>query len=129
MGALTGTLSSPCATPVLVVVLSLVAFQRKVLWASARDPEARAAMLAWRESRSLALNAPAKLSLLEEIFARHRDERVLVFSEYNALVGEVSERFAIPQYHRETAVEAWKDPLAYKGDSGFGFVQPPLRGE
>jgi cytochrome c biogenesis protein CcdA len=32
LGALTGTLSSPCATPILVVVLSLVAFERKVLW-------------------------------------------------------------------------------------------------
>jgi cytochrome c biogenesis protein CcdA len=32
LGALTGTLSSPCATPMLVVVLSLVAFERKVLW-------------------------------------------------------------------------------------------------
>jgi cytochrome c-type biogenesis protein len=32
LGALTGTLSSPCATPILVVVLSLVAFERRVLW-------------------------------------------------------------------------------------------------
>lgn len=32
LGALTGTLSSPCATPILVVVLSLVAFEQKVLW-------------------------------------------------------------------------------------------------
>jgi cytochrome c biogenesis protein CcdA len=32
LGALTGTISSPCATPILVVVLSLVAFERKVLW-------------------------------------------------------------------------------------------------
>jgi cytochrome c-type biogenesis protein len=30
LGALTGTLSAPCATPMLVVVLSLVAFQQKV---------------------------------------------------------------------------------------------------
>jgi cytochrome c-type biogenesis protein len=35
LGALTGTLSSPCATPILVVVLSLVAFERKVLWGTA----------------------------------------------------------------------------------------------
>src|SRR5512133_55528 len=35
----------------------------------------------------------------------------------------MAERFAIPQYHREMAVESWKDPLAHKGDSGFGFVQ------
>jgi len=32
LGALTGTLSAPCATPMLVVVLSLVAFQKKVLF-------------------------------------------------------------------------------------------------
>lgn len=30
LGALTGTLSAPCATPMLVVVLSLVAFQKKI---------------------------------------------------------------------------------------------------
>ncbi len=80
-------------------------FQRKVLWASARDPEARAAMLAWREARSLALNAPAKLPLLEDIFARHADERVLVFSEYNALVDEISERFCIPRITHKTPDE------------------------
>lgn len=32
LGALTGTLSSPCATPILVAVLSLVAFEQQVLW-------------------------------------------------------------------------------------------------
>jgi cytochrome c biogenesis protein CcdA len=32
VGALTGTLSSPCATPILVAILSLVAFEKKILW-------------------------------------------------------------------------------------------------
>ncbi len=32
LGALTGTLSSPCATPVLVVILSLVAAGQKTVW-------------------------------------------------------------------------------------------------
>jgi len=32
LGALTGTLSAPCATPMLVVVLSLVAFQKKIVF-------------------------------------------------------------------------------------------------
>ena len=41
----------------------------------------------------------------------------------------LTERFVIPQYHRETAIEAWTDPLARKGDAGFGFIQPPMRGE
>ncbi|MGO8950076.1 MAG: DEAD/DEAH box helicase [Ktedonobacterales bacterium] len=79
-------------------------FQRKILWPSARDPEARSAMLAWREARSLALNAPAKLALLEELFARHQHERVLVFSEYNSVVDEISERFCIPQITYKTPV-------------------------
>jgi len=86
-------------------------FQRKILWASARDPEARAAMLAWREARALALNAPAKFALLEDLFARHRDERVLVFSEYNSLVDEVSRRFAIPQITYKTPPEERRQAL------------------
>jgi superfamily II DNA or RNA helicase len=80
-------------------------FQRKILWASARDPEARDAMLAWREARRLALNAPAKLERLEELFARHREERVLVFSEYNALVDEVSQRSCLPRITHKTPTE------------------------
>ena len=35
LGALTGTLSSPCATPILAVVLSLVAFNRQLVWGTA----------------------------------------------------------------------------------------------
>ncbi|HEY7343284.1 MAG TPA: DEAD/DEAH box helicase [Ktedonobacterales bacterium] len=88
-----------------IVISSPADFQRKVLWASARNPEARAAMLAWREARSLAMNAPAKFALLEELFARHAGERVLVFSEYNALVEEVSQRFCIPHITHKTAAE------------------------
>jgi superfamily II DNA or RNA helicase len=88
-----------------IVITSPADFQRKVLWASARDPDARAAMLAWREARSLAMNAPAKLALLEELFACHTGERVLVFSEYNALVEQVSQRFYIPAITHKTATE------------------------
>jgi len=39
------------------------------------------------------------------------------------------ERFVLPPYHREMAVETWKDPLAHKGEAGFGAIQPPVRGE
>lgn len=41
----------------------------------------------------------------------------------------VPERFVLPPYHREMAVETWKDPLAHKGEVGVGYMQPPLRGE
>lgn len=32
MGALTGTLSAPCATPALAAVLTIVALQKKIIW-------------------------------------------------------------------------------------------------
>ncbi|HVP21362.1 MAG TPA: nitrate reductase subunit beta [Anaerolineaceae bacterium] len=41
----------------------------------------------------------------------------------------LSERFVIPQYHREGAIESWVDPLTRKGEAGFGYIQPPRRGE
>lgn len=41
----------------------------------------------------------------------------------------MAESFVIPKYHRETAIEAWDDPLAHKGETGFGYIQPPRRGE
>lgn len=41
----------------------------------------------------------------------------------------MKEAFVIPKYHRESAIEAWDDPLAHKGDTGFGYIQPPKRGE
>lgn len=41
----------------------------------------------------------------------------------------VEERFVLPPYHREMSVEAWKDPLAHKGETGLGYLQVPVRGE
>jgi cytochrome c biogenesis protein CcdA len=35
LGALTGTLSAPCATPALAAVLTLVALQKRILWGGA----------------------------------------------------------------------------------------------
>jgi nitrate reductase beta subunit len=70
------------------------------------------------------------------------DERTLaLLAEAGTSVAEVeaiyrlttlptlAERFVIPQYHREMAIEAWADPLARKGDAGFGYVQAPQRGD
>jgi len=41
----------------------------------------------------------------------------------------LAERFVLPPYHREMAVESWKDPLVHKGEVGVGYIQPPKRGE
>jgi superfamily II DNA or RNA helicase len=71
-------------------------FQRHVIWPSATNPEARRAMLAHREARRLAFNAGAKTAVLLELLVRHRDDRVLIFSEFTAVVEGLSHDLLIP---------------------------------
>ncbi len=80
-------------------------FQQKLIFMSARDPEARAAMLAWREARNIAMNAPAKYTEVERLLHQHKEDKVLLFSEYNAVVDELSRRFCLPSITYKTPTE------------------------
>src|SRR5438874_8325367 len=80
-------------------------FQQKLIFLSARDPQARAAMLAWREARNIALNTPSKYAEIERLLSEHAADQVLLFSEYNAVVEEISRRFCIPNITYNTPAE------------------------
>ncbi len=80
-------------------------FQQKLIFLSARDAEARAAMLAWREARNIAMNSPAKYVEIERLLHRHAADQVILFSEYNVLVDEVSRRFCLPSITHKTPAE------------------------
>lgn len=80
-------------------------FQRKLVYLSARDPEARAALLAWREARNIAMNAPAKYSEIERLLQQHSADQVILFSEYNMVVDEISRRFCLPSITYKTPTE------------------------
>lgn len=80
-------------------------FQQKLIFLSARDPEARAAMLAWREARNIAMNTPAKYTEIERLLHRHAEDKVLLFSEYNVVVDELSRRYCIPSITYKTPSE------------------------
>ncbi|MDH3730276.1 MAG: nitrate reductase subunit beta [Acidimicrobiia bacterium] len=41
---------------------------------------------------------------------------------------DLDDRFVLPPYAREVSVEAWNDPLAHKGETGIGYIQPGVRG-
>jgi superfamily II DNA or RNA helicase len=51
----------------------------------------------------IALNAEAKLAQVGELLAAHRDDKVIVFSEYNAMVDTISERLLLPAITYRTA--------------------------
>jgi nitrate reductase beta subunit len=44
-------------------------------------------------------------------------------------VATLDERFVLPPYDREVGIEALRDPLTHKGETGLGCVQPPRRGK
>lgn len=75
------------------------------------DPQARRALQAHHQSRMIALNAEAKLSEVERLLREHAADKVIVFSEYNALVDTLSERLALPSITYKTAPEERKATL------------------
>ncbi|HKV60217.1 MAG TPA: DEAD/DEAH box helicase family protein [Ktedonobacteraceae bacterium] len=88
-----------------IVIHSPEEFQQKIIFLSARDPEARKAMLAWREMRSIAMNTPAKYVEIERLLQLHAADQVILFSEYNQVVNEISRRFCLPSITYKTPTE------------------------
>ncbi len=60
------------------------------------DPAARQALQSHHEARMIALNAEAKIDQTAILLARHREDKVIVFAEYNALVEAISRRLLAP---------------------------------
>ncbi|HKP51219.1 MAG TPA: DEAD/DEAH box helicase [Chloroflexia bacterium] len=77
-------------------------YERFLIWRSGNDPAAREALLAHQAARRLALSASGKMEVVAELLARHRDDRVLVFSEYNALAERIGSRFCLPTVTHKT---------------------------
>lgn len=72
---------------------------------SGNDPVARQALRAHHQARMIALNADAKLDEVARLLALHRADKVLVFSEYTALVDRISRALALPAITYRTAAD------------------------
>ncbi|MDB5078357.1 MAG: box helicase [Chloroflexi bacterium] len=81
---------------------------QELIYRSGRDPQARAALLAHQKARQLSLNAGAKLEVLETLLNQHRDDKVIIFSEFNSVVDEVNRRFFIPSITYKTRADERK---------------------
>ena len=84
---------------------------RKLVMRSGNDPRAREALLAKQRARRVMMNADAKLSALESILARHRDDRIIVFTAHTDLVYRLSERFLLPAITNETGASERREIL------------------
>lgn len=57
------------------------------------------------------MNAPGKYGEIERILNTHKDDQVIIFSEYNAVVAEISRRCCIPSITYKTPAEERKTIL------------------
>jgi superfamily II DNA or RNA helicase len=71
-------------------------FFKDLVRRSGYDPAARRALRAHQEARLIALNADAKIAKVAEVLDRHRGDNVIIFSEYTALVDQLSRRLCLP---------------------------------
>lgn len=75
---------------------------------SGNDPTARQALRAHHQARMIALNAESKLEETARLLAQHRQDKVLIFSEYTALVDQISRDLALPAITYRTAPDERK---------------------
>jgi superfamily II DNA or RNA helicase len=78
---------------------------------SGSDPQARRALQAHHQARMIALNADAKQGEVERLLGEHIKDKVIVFSEYNALVDTLSARLALPSITYKTSADERKATL------------------
>jgi len=76
---------------------------RKLVMRSTSNKAARRALLAWNEARKIAINSKSKLNVLESLLESHRDDKVIIFTEYNEMAEEISRRYLIPLITHRTS--------------------------
>src|SRR5438552_15879550 len=84
---------------------------QKFIMRTARDPQARRALLARNRALSIAFNSQAKVEKLEEILRTNPEERILIFTQHNDLVYKISRRFLLPFITHTTSKDERYDVL------------------
>ena len=74
----------------------------KLIRLSGRSKAAREALIARINARRVAFGSRAKYRVLEELLMKHRGEKIIIFTEQNEQVYEISHRFLVPFITHET---------------------------
>jgi superfamily II DNA or RNA helicase len=76
-----------------------------------RSSEGREAFRAYREQRTLAMAAPAKLNLLGRLLERHNGDRSIIFTHDNATVYTIARQFLVPVITHQTKTKERREVL------------------
>jgi superfamily II DNA or RNA helicase len=89
---------------------------------SGSDPAAREALLAKQRAREIMLGSQAKVDALADILDAHRHDRVIVFTAFNDLAYDVSERFLVPAITHQTGTSERREILDRFRDGTYSRV-------
>ncbi|TFG10652.1 DEAD/DEAH box helicase [Candidatus Heimdallarchaeota archaeon] len=77
-------------------------YERYLIFRVNQDFEAKEALDAHRKARTLVFSSSAKLKRIEDLLLKHKDDLVIIFSEFNDMVYEISRRHLVPAITHET---------------------------
>jgi len=92
------------------------------LMRASRSEAGLRALAAYRRQRELALASGQKLECLASLLARHRTDRVLVFTDDNATAYAISRRFLVPVITHQTKVRERSEILQKFSSGEYGVV-------
>ena len=89
---------------------------------AARSEDGRRAMAAYRRQREIAFAAPAKLDYVDHLLDRHRDDRMLLFTQDNATAYALARRFLVPVITHQTKIRERSEILAGLAAGDYGAI-------
>lgn len=104
-----------------------IRFSRRDGWqqfiiASSRSVEGRRAMRAYRAQRGIALTCARKLELVEQLIAKHGNDRVIVFTNDNPTVYALSRRLLLPSITHQTPTKERSEVLKRFNDGTYPAI-------
>ena len=95
---------------------------KRFLAETSRSQEGRRAFEAYQSQKRLALVHQAKLDRLYELLEEHHDDRVIIFTNDNASVYEISRRMLCPAITHQTPIKERKEILARFNEGTYKTV-------
>lgn len=77
-------------------------YERYLIFRVNQDFEAKEALDSHRKARTLVFSSKSKLRKIEELLNTHKDDQIIIFSEFNEMVYDISRRHLIPAITYET---------------------------
>lgn len=77
-------------------------YERYLIFRVNQDFEAKAALDAHRKARTLVFSSKSKLRKIENILQEHQNDKIIIFSEFNDMVYQISRNHLIPAITHET---------------------------